>query len=599
MSEANITPIAAAIGGSTEARAAGKASGAKRSREPERSRDELDDDAAILELVSAPDDLPIQCLGVNGGLYYYLDGLYQLRALEAPEHGRTHIVSLFARNENYLLERWGRRDRKGERNGGLHTDEVSNVLMRSCAMAGIMDPSRQVRGLGAWPAADGSLVLHLGDQIWMDGDYRNPGRYGEYVYPAYAPSMRPHAKPQTQDAGQELHAMLKTWQWAHPAQSLFALGFVAQGFVVGALDWRTHMIVDGERGSGKSSLQKLLARLYGSWLLSTSNTSGPALYQLMGGRAQPISIDEFEAGDNPQRKMAVVEILREASSGGNIARGGDNHVGRLFSVNFPALLTSIVTISLKPADESRMVRGALLALKDGAVAPDLSSEKMGKLGTRIMRRMLDQWPRFAETYDVYKRSLALYAGLDQRGQDTYGTLMACADLLLADHVPTLESLQTMVGDVAAMLAPARAEALGDQERCVEHLLSSAIDTGGGVKRSVASWIKQTQQINEHGHPDLDLRNTASRSLATAGLRVDELADDMGGVSLFVSNTHPALTRIFDATPWPGAAGASGSWVGVLRRLPGAYPPKLPKKINGHSTRGTYVPLADLVDWVDE
>ena len=598
MSEGNVTPIASAIGAATEERAAkAKTTGAKRDREPERSRDELDEDAMILELVSAPKDMPIQCLGVNGGVYYYLDGLFQLRALEAPEHGRTHIVSLFARHEDYLLERWGRRDRKGERNGGLHTDEISNVLMRSCAMAGIIDPSRQVRGLGAWPAPDGGLVFHLGDKVWMDGEYKNPGRYGDHVYPAYAPSMRPHDKAQNADAGQELHAMLKTWQWAHPAQSLFALGFIAQGFVVGALDWRTHMIVDGERGSGKSSLQKLLARLYGSWLLSTSNTSGPALYQLMGGRAQPISIDEFEAGDNPQRKMQVVEILREASSGGNIARGGDNHVGRLFSVNFPALLTSIVTISLKPADESRMVRGALKSLADGAVAPDLSAEKMGKLGSKIMRRMRDQWPRFAATYANYKEALSRYAGLDQRGQDTYGTLMACADLLLTDTTPSVASLEGMMLEVKAMLAPARAESLGDQERCVEHLMQSAIDTGGGHKRSVASWIRQSQQMNENGHPDLDNQAAARRSLAMAGLRVDHISDKEG-LALFVANTHPALTRIFDATPWPGVAGAPGSWVGVLRRLPGASPTGA-KKINGHVTRGTYIPLADLIDWVDD
>lgn len=593
----NITPIAAAIAGAPIAR--GKAATGETHDAPPRTRDELDEDAELLDLVSPPDDLPIECLGQNGGLYYYLDGLGQLRALEASEHGRTHIVSLFARHEHYLLERWGRRDRKGSRNGGLHTDEVSNVLMRACAMAGIIDPTRQVRGLGAWPGVDGKLVLHLGDVVWIDGAFKAPGRYGEHVYPAYAPAMRPHGDEQNGDAGQELHAMLKTWQWQHPAQALFALGFIAQGFVVGALKWRTHMIVDGERGSGKSSLQELLRSLYGAWLLSTSNTSGPALYQLMGGRAQPIAIDEFEAGDNPQRKMQVVEILREASSGGNIARGGDNHVGRLFSVNFPALLTSIVTISLKPADESRMVRGNLLTLPEGAVPPDTSPATMAKLGSRLMRRMLDQWPRFAETLDVYRKALEKHAKLDARGQDTYGTLMACADLLLADTAPSIDELHDTVAAVAAMLAPARAESLGDQERCVDHLLTSPIDMGGGVRRSVASWVRQSQALNEHGHPDLDSRATASRALASAGMRVDELREDEGGISLFVANTHPALTKVYDGTPWPGVAGASGSWVGVLRRLPGAHPPKLPKKINGHATRGTYIPLAELIEWVDE
>ncbi len=592
----NVRPIAAAIAGAPEARGGGAAS---KISPPGRSHSELETDGEILDLISTPDDLPIECLGVNGSIYYYLDGLHQLRALEAPEHGRTHIVSLFARNEGYLLERWGRRNQKGARSGGLHTDEVSNVLMRACAMNGIIDPARQVRGCGAWPADDGTLALHLGDQVWIKGEYRTPGRYDEHVYPAYAPTMRPARDEQNTDAGHELLAMLKTWNWAHPAQATFVLGFIAQGFVVGALDWRTHMICDGERGSGKSSLQKLLKNLYGNWFLATSNTSGPALYQLMGGRAQPIAIDEFEAGDNPQRKQQVVEILREASSGGQIARGGDNHVGRLFSVNFPAFLTSIVTISLKPADESRMVRGNLLALPEGSVPPDTSEKKMAKLGARIMRRMVDQWPRWAETYDAYRNALGRDAKMDARLQDTYGTLLACADLLLNDTAPSSKDLGDLVEAVATMLAPSRAEALGDQQRCIDHLLVSMVDRGGGMKRTVASWIRQSQALNEHGHPALELRLEATRALATIGLRVDDLGEPKGGLALFVSNTHPMLTRIYDGTPWPGLAGASGSWVGVLRRLDGAFPPAIPKKINGHPQRGTYVPLKELIDWVEE
>lgn len=560
---------------------------------------EIMESEELLELLDEPDDFPVQCLGKNGNLHYYLDDQGQLIALDAPEHGRTHIVSLFGRRLGYLLERWGRKDRKGELTGGLHTDTISNVLMRSCARAGIIDPAHQVRGLGAWLGKDGGLVYHLGDTVRIDGEFVPPGRYGKHVYPAYAAAMRPHHEQQNLDPGAELLRDLKTWNWQHDAQAVLALGWIAQGFVVGALDWRTHMICDGERGSGKSALQKLLKGIYGNWLMATSNTSGPALYQLMGGRAQPIAIDEFEAGNNPQRKQQVVEILREASSGGAIARGGDNHVGRLFSVNFPAFLTSIVTISLLPADESRMVRGALRELPEGAVPPDLSEARLGPLGSRIMRRVLDQWPRFSRTLEAYRAALAQYAKMDARLQDTYGTLLACADLLLSETAPTVESLRDAIGKIGAMVAPARAESLGDQERCIDHLLVSQIDVGGGTKRTIASWVRQTQALDEHLMPHLDLRQTAVRALASVGLRVDDLGTEPGGMALFISNTNPALSRIFEGTPWPGGAGAMGSWVGVLRRLPGAHAPKIGKKINGHTVRGTYVPLSELLDWIED
>lgn len=594
-----VSPIAAAIAGAQESRAPGRQASFGPDVLPDAGDAEVMESEELLDLLDEPDDFPVQCLGKNGTMHYYLDDQGQLIALDAPDHGRTHIVSLFGRRIGYLLERWGRKDRKGELTGGLHSDAISNILMRSCARGGLIEPASQIRGAGAWLGKAADLVFHLGDVIWIDGKFQPPGRYGKHVYPAYPAAMRPHHEAQGLDPGQELLRDLKTWHWQHDAQALLAAGWVAQGFVVGALDWRTHMICDGERGSGKSSLQKMLKRIYGNWLMATSNTSGPALYQLMGGRAQPIAIDEFEAGDNPQRKQQVVEILREASSGGAIARGGDNHVGRLFSVNFPAFLTSIVTISLKPADESRMVRGALLELEEGAVPPDLSEDRLGKLGSKLMRRMLDQWPRFGRTLDVYRAALAHYARMDARLQDTYGTLLACADLLLADTTPTVEQLADTIGKIARMVAPARAEQMGDQERCLDHLLTSQIDVGGGSKRTIASWIRQTQALDEHSAPHEDLRQTASRALATIGMRVDELPRDKGGISLFVSNTHPALSKIYEGTPWPGVAGTIGSWVGVLRRLPGAHPHPIPKKINGHPVRGTYIPLSELIEWVDE
>lgn len=585
MSDAEPSPIAAALEEAPEAPASEKPAPI--------SRDERLHKQA-LEMLEVPQDLPIEPLGINGDVYFYLDGLQQLRPLKAKDHSRTQILSLFAKHEDYLLEKWGRRDKMGL-TGGLHTDAVSNVLMKACADAGILDPRRQVRFVGAWNGGDGRLVLHLGSHVHIDGEYKRPGRYGEHVYPAAPPTLRPARQAQNGDAAGELLDLLKTWNWQDPLMPRLALGWIGQGFVAGALGWRTHGICDGERGSGKSSLLKLVEGIFSSWLLATSDTSAAALYQLMAGRGHPVFIDEFEAGDDPQRKAKVVQLLRQASSGGQVLRGGDDHVGKQFTVQFPAFLTSIAPVALQPQDESRMVRFKLLPLPEGSAAPDLSAKRLEKLGARLMRRMLDQWPRFEKVSAIYRATLEEIAGFDARLQDTYGALLACAEMLLNDGDPDPVDIGDLCERLATSVQPARAEELSDQMRCLEYLFGTLVDRGGGPKRSVASWVRQTQAVNTFKEPDHDARREANKALGVIGLAVEAAGD--GTFSLFVSNNNPQLVRIFDGTPWPGSAGSKGAWAHVMRRIEGATAAG-PMRVGGMLTRGTMVPISGI-DWEDE
>ncbi|RIK92890.1 MAG: hypothetical protein DCC73_11470 [Proteobacteria bacterium] len=586
---ADVTPIAAAIEGAAEAPRAVK-------------RQRL---AGLDAFLRMPDDLPLQPLGCNDGIYYYLDGLYQLRSLKETEHGRATIVALFARHEDYLLSRWPRYDKKGQPTGGFHSDLVANMLMASCAEAGVMDPAEQVRGVGAWRGDDGGLVLHCGDHVWIAGEFRKPGRYGDYVYPSFPATLKPARERANGAAAEELLSILNTWHWQDPLYAYLTLGFVAQGYVAGALPWRSHLYVDGEAGAGKSTLQRTIRGVFQRWCLDTTDTTAAALYQLMQGRAQPVLIDEFEPGDNPQRKQAALQALRQASSGGKVSRGGDQHVGRSFSVQFPALLTSIVTIPLPPQDESRIVRARLSPIIEGTVLPNLDQTRLGDLGARLMRRMLDQWPRFTDTFAAYRHALREIAGFDDRLQDTYGTLLACADLAIYDYPVSSDELSDLVARIAALTAPMQAEKLSDQARCLQYLLDMPLDRGAGVKRTIANWIVEAKEDlrhasrNQAAFGDTQTTMPAQDALASVGLRLfaerDEGGDD--AYFLFVANEHSALTRIFTDTAWPGKAGAQGAWKDVLRRIPGAYADG-PVRLGGALKRGTKVPLAGFIQWVE-
>lgn len=572
------------------------------------------------DILAVPADMPITPLGVNGGTHFYLDALNQFRALEADKHGRSHLISLFGPELQWLLETWGKRTPKtatggGELTGALHADQCANVLMRACAKEGIIDPAKQMRGPGAWMGEDGGLVLHLGDTVWIGGAYRRPGRYGPYIYPAFPPQLRPSDEQADTDPGQEVLGILATWNWQNSFMAHVTLGWIAQGLVCGALPWRTHGIIDGEKGSGKSSLQRLMIGLFGDWLQEASNVTEAGLRQAMQARGQPVFVDEFEAGNKPEKKAAVVELMRQSSSGGKALRGGDNHVGHSFTVRFAAMVSSIAPVPLLPQDESRFARLKLLAQPPGSRVPDLSPKRLAPIGRRLLRRMVDEWPRWQPTFARYAQALEQQLGFDARYQDTWGTLLAAADLLLFDELPDSDTVQDMVARLGEMVSPARAEAIADQQRCLDHLLTTMINRGGGIQRSVASWALQVGAQDDMGNPDPGQRNEARAALSTMGLRVLGLDDQgrvmadkdvdlpkhMGGagasaIVLFVANTHPALARVYDGTPWPGAAGGDGSWVAVLRRLEGATVPRNTVRVGGVPMRGTFVPLTDQLDW---
>jgi hypothetical protein len=60
------------------------------------------------ELPFLPPGCPVEPLGVNGQMHYYLDEQRQLIGLDPQKHGKTHILALFGRKSNLCNEFWPR-----------------------------------------------------------------------------------------------------------------------------------------------------------------------------------------------------------------------------------------------------------------------------------------------------------------------------------------------------------------------------------------------------------------------------------------------------------------------------------------------------------
>lgn len=584
-----------------------------------------------------PRDCPVKPLGIglDGQTCWYLNMLGQLVSMGPRDHGKNNLHALFSPMTHLLQKyfpRWS--EPKKDRSGnivkeseivGFKQDDASEALIAACGYAGIFDPSGRVRGRGAHRGDGKTLILHYGDTVMVVSPSHEPrpgmggvqwhetGLIDQYVYPSGAPMPRPD--PRNGDVGkvEELLALITTWNWRRGhLDALMALGWLAQTTISGALGWRSHLFVTGGAGTGKSSFngkEGLCDRLLGKGALRTGGATEAAVRQKLRNQTIAIIFDEFEPNAfNAQKLAAVLELARVASSGDDMHKGGSDHQAADFTLNSCFQFSAILTPPMEPQDRSRFAVLELEPLPATAAKLDLDAADLPAIGAILARRMIDGWPRWHRTFLAYHDALML-KGHTSRSADTFGTLLAAADLALYDHVD-----HETVDDLAAQYAPAGlveiSENVSDHERCLTHLTTTTVQArGGDLRETVATWIGKAVAA-EAGADVVGLSRDdimgARKRLGEIGLRVvnaRRLPDDdsrrprFGAYEhaagqpcyLAVALDHRALAEIFTGTKW-----ASGGWAQTLSRAPAAI--RGPKaKFARNSLTAVLVPIEHVID----
>lgn len=544
-----------------------------------------------------PHDCPAKPLGVNGGANYFLDPIGQL-VIYAKPYGQADTLDVFRGRHKFLYwmaPRYGQRSEKilDEKTGeerlipeGWKNEKVRECLIAACTAKGPWSPTDKLRGRGAWLDAHGGIVLHCGPDLTIAGRRVPPGEVDGMVYPTRPPLPRPWPRPieAAENPAKLLMPMLRTWNFARPdVDAHLLLGWIGAAFLGAALPWRPIVYVIGDAGTGKSTLQEFIKSLLGEWLIQTVETTAAGIYQHVGHDCVPIAVDEFEGKADNRAAGKVLELARQACSGGLMLRGGDRHTGVQFEARSTFLFSSINTPPLKPQDLSRMAVLRLQKLKPGVPPPELDKQVLGNIGRMILRRMLDQWPRYLSTYKAFRAELQR-GGYDARGQDTFGTLLACADLIEHDewHEDRLKTaidcdMKPWSEVMAASLMAEFEDRIENWRNCLNHMLSVSVDAWrGGTKSNVGQvledWCKEVGYLDPD--PDETSANYASEYnndvkkvrfvLASAGLGLERRRgkDDW----LIIPNQNPLTRKLFADTPWGGEIGA-GVWAGALRQGP--------------------------------
>jgi hypothetical protein len=548
-----------------------------------------------------PPGCPVEPLGTEGNIFYFLTALGELRGLAADKVANKHIVGMFAPYTQYLFDQWPRKKLVKDEDGneewivtGWRADDVSMELMKVAATRGVWNARDKVRGRGAWTDEDGRLILHCGNHVLAGGGWQKPGVIDGMVYPTAPAIPRPGPKPTFTidedgratevNAAEELLKWLGTWNWSRPGiDARLALGWITIARLGGALDWRTLIWITGGAGTGKSTLMDLIKALFDGGLLKLGSATEAAIRQLLGQDTLPVLLDETEAEEDDRKLQAILSLARIAASGDDIGKGGQDHQGVKFTARSNFVFSSILIPPLVPADKSRFVVLELKELPAGARAPKIKASEKRAMCAALTRRLVDQWSRWEPVLEAYREALIDYGGHKARGADVFGTLLAAAHLVLDDGAPDEEELAIWGRRLAAANLAELSDNGNDGDRCLHHLGTTLVQLAGhGQQRLISDWVDQAMTPDIAAEAD-ERRRSAREQLAKIGLGIfvgkardgpldrERVQPVPGRAYIVIANAHQGLGRLFAETPWKGSAAAGGGWAQSLKRVPGAVP----------------------------
>jgi hypothetical protein len=418
----------------------------------------------------------------------------------------------------------------------FEADDIKETFFRACARKGFFSPNDKMRGRGAWTFRSGNLVYHSGDALWVceKGRFKTlpTGVHEKMLYPRLSALPEPWTEPITLEdnpAGKLLETFRK-WKWTRPeVDPVLLLGWIGCAYLGGALDWRSAVLLLGDRATGKSTLQHNLRNIFGEALFRSADTTAAGIYQAMAHDARPVALDELEPDSDPRKLDNVVHLMRTSSSG-DIGRRGGPTKGEASEFQMrSAFLFSAIDNPLRSAQD--MSRVAVLRL----MPLDLNQERppavdIDVTGPMMLSLMMQGWgdngARFKATLDRFKAALA-EGGHGGRGQDTYGTLLACAAVLLGPElaeqlkVPLRETEELEWAELlAADSLPEVEDAKPNYRQCVDRMLTTPVKVWRSVARNTIGQALEDLKVAEAAtwgaEDDVYSRHKAKRDLGMAG-----------------------------------------------------------------------------------
>ncbi len=528
------------------------------------------------ESISAPiESGPFKIMGYDMGVYYYLPRASgQLVGLTASGHNKNNLLQLAP------LEWWSSRFANSK--GAISWDHANNALMQMCHERRVFKVETMIRGSGVW-MDKGRVIAHCGDILLVDGVETEPFEVGSaFVYQKSSRIFNIAKEPLDDMQAKKLMKIMTLLKWRNPVSAILAAGWVTLAPLAGALRWRPHIYIDGEKGSGKSWVndEVIKAALGKCAIRVGSGTTEAGLRRLIGNDARPVIMDEMEGEDKKQKEIrqAILLMARKASSGESMVIADSTGKGTMvFKIFSMFSMSSINTGVVQSADLSRFSHLELIKNSGEKsveefrdielfVRETLTEEWVSKL----MRRTIDNARTILKNTQTFSEAAAMILH-DRRAGDQIGPMLAGAFSLHSTHEISFDGATNWIKEKNWDNYTAISEK-PDHEKLLDHIQTSRLV----IAKKYETQIGQAVAVALGYQDDSYTVGEAKNALQAIDIKV---RDD----EVWLRKPSQHISRLLRETPW------ETSWHKSIMNIEGITKSVNPQSFGSSSAHVVIIP----------